>query len=1178
MCGWRSLQHEAFEDAGIPASKYQKSETGVYVGLMNHDYALMQDGTVMNNFSSPGSASSIASNRISFAFDLRGPSLTIDTACSSSLVGAHFAAASLRSGETDMAVVGGVNIIASPVVNIALCRIGMLSPDGRCKAFDASGDGYGRGEGAGVVILKRLSDAVRDGDQVYCTILGSSVNSDGRGSTPITAPNQAQQERMLRRAYKMAGVRPCDVQYMEAHGTGTLRGDPIEAGALGAVLSDGRPAGVPLAMGSVKTNIGHVEAGAGVAGLIKVCLSMRHNKVPPSLHFKNPNPLIDFDKLNMRVVTQLEPWPAQPGRPKLAGVNSFGFGGTNSHAVLSSPPAACDRAAPWGQRDSHSNVVYALPVSAYTRDALSTMAQTYAQAVRTTPGRVEDVCYTATYRRSRHKFRAVALGATHEQLAAALDEFAATGTSSSTCITGAAAAEPRVAFAFSGSGTAWPRMGAELMATHAAFRDSLRRMDERLQRLAGWSVIAELSRPKAESRLGDLRVCQVCIYSVQVALVDLLRSWGVQPVAVVGHSVGEVAASVTAGLMTVDQGLALVQRLGHFAHDVEGGGYMVTATTSQDIAAEAIAELSDQVGIAAVNDGNNVTLAGFTAGLDTVVARLAARGVNTARVALGAPFHTVGVEQHRQRYLREFADLPALTAATAAAAAAEGRPRMYSTCRVGAVVPGAADAAPGAASLSLDVGYWWDNARTTVMFAPVVTAATAEQGVTAWVEIGPTATLAVSLTALAKKAKAWVVPTMRTMNGVSSVAQAAASLFASGVGVDWGSMYEGRACRVVDLPLYPWNHSTEYWMESRHHYCMRRGMGLAVPLLGLFYPLGVPDHSVVFEADISTETLPLLADHVYQKSLLLPATMYMEVCLALGRKLYGDGVEFSLHGLDLPQAMWFAPDETREVRVTAVLRGAAGSGDATTGGHEDGEESKGHVAAGDQAYQEVEDRVYDVTVSSRRKKAGSDDSQGAVTVHSSCVLRAGSMSGHTDIETVEFGEVVDMKDRGEVISKDQWYQNFAAVGFDFGPRFQNIKQAFKAIPLAMGEITVGDLIRGSMGEFAYHPGILDAAGQVLDATVSSESSIPVNIGRVTPHKHLDITSVDTLYSYARMTRRTEGEGGKKYVLGDVFLFTPDGELLLTLADFSCQVLDPTQSVSKVNAAEDSVYNIEYVWL
>lgn len=1076
-----------------------------------------------------------------------------------------------------MGVVGGVNVMASPTVNIALSRIGMLSPDGRCKAFDASGDGYGRGEGAGIVILKRLSDAIRDGDQVYCTILGTSVNSDGRGSVPITAPNQGQQERMLRRAYAMAGVRPSDVQYMEAHGTGTLRGDPIEAGALGAVLSDGRPAAQTLAVGSVKTNIGHVEAGAGVAGLIKVCLSMRHAKVPPSLHFKNPNPLIDFQKLNMRVVTNLEPWPAAPGQRKLAGCNSFGFGGTNSHAVLSSPPIECDRGQPWSQpRETRVPAggvapVYAVPVSGYTNDALLTMANMYANTLRTTPARVVDVAYSAATRRSRHKYRAVALGSTHEELAAALEEFATTGASTGSCITGHAATEPRVAFAFSGSGTAWPRMGADLMRAHPVFAACVREVDTVLQRHSGWSVEAELQRPKAESRMGDLRCVQVCIFAMQMALVRLLRSWNVQPVAVVGHSVGEVATAVTAGLLSLEDGVQLVLRLGHFAHSVEGDGYMVTAATSVATATAAIGELSNQVGVAAVNDENNVTLAGFTTGLDTVVARLAAQGVNTVRVALGAPFHTVGVEQFRDRYFAQFGNLPTLTAAAAAAAGTSGLPRMYSTCRPGAVVPGSASAgsAAGAPQLSLDCAYWWDNARQTVQFADVVKAVTAEQGITAWVEIGPSASLAVSLSALAKSSKSWVVPTVRAVNPVGSVAQAAASLFASGVEVSWASQFEGQRCRMAPLPLYPWNHSVSYWLEGRNHYCHRTGQGVPRPLLDIFWPLAVSDDSTVYEADVSTDTLPLLADHVYQKSLLLPATMYMELCMALGKQLYGDD-EFSVHSLDLPSAMWFAADETREVRVSAVLRVDEGAGAG-------GEESKGqpgnYESKADAEEDDVDARVFDVTVTSRRKKPGSDDSQGAVTVHSTAVLRAAPLSSHTDTVPVGFSEVQSLRESGEVIDKEQWYKNFAAVGFDFGPRFQNITQAWKSIPLAVGELSVGDLIKGGMRDFVFHPGILDAAGQVLDATVAAESSIPVNIGRISAHAPLDVTKHSKLYSYARMTGRTEDDKGKKFVLGDVFMFSEDGELLLTLAEFSCQVLDPNQGVSNVNSADDSVYNI-----
>ena len=453
---------EALQDAGQVPERLAGTPTGVFVGIATNDYGRLQwnDLARIDAYAGTGNALSIAANRISYLFDFRGPSIALDTACSSSLVAVHLACCSLRSGESTLALAGGANLILSPAIAINFTKAGAMAPDGRCKAFDARANGYVRSEGAGVVVLKPLSKALADGDPIYAVIRGSAVNQDGR-SNGLMAPNPLAQEAVLREAYRQAGVSPGEVQYVEAHGTGTLLGDPIEAQALGTVLRAERPPERPCALGSVKTNLGHLEAAAGIAGLIKVALALRHREIPPSLHFEEPNPHIPFHDVPLRVQTALGPWPTESG-PALAGVSSFGFGGTNAHVVLqAAPPAIVE------MPDAERKVgTYLLPLSARHPEALQSLARAYRDFLAT-PGSASslpDVCYTASVRLAHHDHRLAMTGGSPAQLVESLEAFlrgeARPGLSSGRKLS---SRRRRLVFVFPGQGSQWFGMGRRLL-------------------------------------------------------------------------------------------------------------------------------------------------------------------------------------------------------------------------------------------------------------------------------------------------------------------------------------------------------------------------------------------------------------------------------------------------------------------------------------------------------------------------------------------------------------------------------------------------------------------------------------------------------------------------------------------------------------------------------------------
>ncbi|MDR3637904.1 MAG: AMP-binding protein, partial [Isosphaeraceae bacterium] len=548
---------EALEDAGQVPERLAGTPVGIFVGISTHDYDRLpwdaQDAG--DAYLLTGNAASIAANRLSYAFDFRGPSLALDTACSSSLVAVQLACQSLRAGESALALAGGVNLMLAPDVSAQFARAGFLAPDGRCKTFDAAADGYVRGEGCGVVVLKPLSRALADGDNIYALIRGGAVNQDGR-TNGLTAPSQRAQDAVLREAYRRAGVAPGAVSLVEAHGTGTLLGDPIEANALAAVLAEGRKDGRLAALGSVKTNIGHLEAAAGVAGLIKAALALRHGQVPPSLNYRQPNPHIPFASAPFFVPPEAVPLPVGQG-PVYAGVSSFGFGGTNAHLVLESAARLGDEfgtqriqgAAPTPSGETRGSTSRAherpflLPISARSETAIQDAARSHRTLLASSDS-WNDIAYSLGSRRGQHDHRLAVVAADAGEAVERLDAFlrgepVAGGARGRRLASG----RPRIAFVFTGQGALWPGAGRALLEHEPVFRRTLEACDHVVVRHAGWSLLSELNATESSSRLMETEYAQPTLFALQAGLTALWKSWGVTPEAVVGHSLGEIAAA-----------------------------------------------------------------------------------------------------------------------------------------------------------------------------------------------------------------------------------------------------------------------------------------------------------------------------------------------------------------------------------------------------------------------------------------------------------------------------------------------------------------------------------------------------------------------------------------------------------------------------------------------------------
>ena len=779
---------EAIEHAGVAPTELAGSRTGVFVGITVNDYLQLMAATghasSIDQYAHHGNVLNAAAGRLSFALGLQGPSLAVDTACSSSLVAAHLACQSLRARDCDLALVGGVNLILSPVTSVRLARGRMLARDGRCKTFDAAADGYARGEGCGVIVLKRLSAAVADGDRVLAVIRGSAVNQDGRTSA-LTVPNGLAQRAVIRDALRNAGVEPADVGYLEAHGTGTELGDPIEMDALADVL--GAPRREPLRVGSVKTNIGHLESASGIAGLIKVVLSLQRGAIPAHLNFHTPSPHIAWSELPVVIPTALEPWPAATTR--LAGISSFGASGTNAHMLVEQAPAA-DDAVPAG-----ADGFQVLPLSADTEAGLGELGDRYARFFDANADvAIGDACCTASIGRGHFTHRAALIGVGPKDLREGAASLAA-GSASPSVLRGSVNRDQtaKIAFLFTGQGSQYAGMGRELFDAEPIFRAALEECDRALAPHLDVPLLALLHGPAGEpNRLDRTAYTQPALFALEYALARMLKSWGVEPTVVVGHSIGEFAAACVAGALSLADAASLVAARGRLMQALPEGGAMVAITATEDRVRRSLARYSDRAAIAAVNAPDQLVLSGDRAALDALLDAAAVPDDDRRWLQVSHAFHSPLMAPMLDAFER------------AASSVASSTPRVAFVSNVTGRL----------SSTALDAEYWVRHARSPVRFADGVKAA-AELGCSVFVEIGPTPTLlSLAQRSVNPERIAWTPTLRRGKSDREQIARLLGSLYVAGARLDWRTIHAHRLPRRVALPTYPFARE-RYWFESR---------------------------------------------------------------------------------------------------------------------------------------------------------------------------------------------------------------------------------------------------------------------------------------------------------------------------------------------------------------------------
>jgi acyl transferase domain-containing protein len=870
---------EALEDAGIPFDSLAGSNTGVFIGAFTLDHKLTQMGKMNRQFigthTAIGSTMTILSNRISYVLDLRGPSMSLDTACSSSLVAVHLACQGIWRGECDLALAGGVNVMLRPEYPMAMCKGGFLAPDGRSKSFDSRANGYGRGEGAGIVVLKRLSEALRDGDSIYALIRGTGVNQDGR-TNGITVPNPDSQARLIQRVCTQYKIDPHDIRYVEAHGTGTPVGDPLEAKALGTALGH-REEHDPCLLGSVKATIGHLEAAAGVAAIIKTALCLSHRQVPPQANLETPNPEIPFEALGLKLPRQLE--ELAPGAEEVcAGVNSFGYGGTNAHVVLQNAPCVVRARAQEGGPDT----VYCLPLSARSEHALVDLAKSWLERFGETPDvRLSDLAYSASCRRGHHDHRLAVIGSSWEELRGQLQAFAGEGVGEwSASGKRSDGSGQRPVFVYTGMGPQWWAMGQELYQHEAVYRAAVEECDATFRNIAGWSILEEMLKTEQNSRIADTTVAQPANFLIQVGLTAMWRSHGVEPGAIIGHSVGEVTAAYVAGVLTLEEALLVSYHRSRIQKKAAGAGKMLAVSMSQEQCTNLLKEMKGEVSIAAINSPTAVTLAGDALALQAIQEHLEQRGEAGRFLQVEVPYHSPFMEPLKPEVRSVLARLQPKVPTIL----------LYSTVTGDAVT-----------GVLYDAEYWCDNIREPVFFAEGI-ASLLRDGHRMFLEVGPHPVLSTSIKECCRhrSIEAQTVASLRRQKAERRTFQLAlAQLYVAGCAIDWRRQYAVDA-RYVKLPMYPWQREV-YWSENSESRADRIGEGIH-PLLDR----RVANPRPMWEAAVNEHVLPYLNDHQVDGLVVMPGAAYVEAGLAAFRQVTGDTrcalVQLQFHQALMPNA------------------------------------------------------------------------------------------------------------------------------------------------------------------------------------------------------------------------------------------------------------------------------------
>ncbi|XXZ16827.1 SDR family NAD(P)-dependent oxidoreductase [Sorangium sp. So ce315] len=1085
---------EALERAGIVPSTLRESNTGVFVGLMGSDYASLGGGGLerLDGYVGTGSAGSVVSGRLSYTLGLQGPSITVDTACSSSLVALHLGCQALRDGECDMALVGGVSLILTPTLFVEFSRLRGLSADGRCKSFSADADGVGWAEGCGVLVLERLSDARRKGHRVLALVRGTAVNQDGR-SQGLTAPNGPSQERLLQRALAGSGLSPADIDYVEAHGTGTTLGDPIEAGSLAAVFGTERSPEQPLYLGSVKSNLGHAQAAAGVAGVMKVVLALQHELLPRTLHAERPSPHVAWSGSGLSLLVEPRAWPRGP-RPRRAGVSSFGISGTNAHVVLEEAPAEPDVPA---VETSPSLLLLSGRTEAALRAQAERLSAHLAQHAELALG---DVAYSLATTRTHFEQRAAVVAPDRAGLLEALGAVAQ-GKPGAGIARGEARAGGKVVFIFPGQGSQWAGMGRALLETSEVFRQQMAACERALSPHVDWSLGAVVRGEPGAPSLERVDVVQPALFAMMVSLAGLWRSLGVVPDVVVGHSQGEIAAACVAGALTLEDGAKVVAVRSRALRRLSGRGAMAAVELAAAELSERLVRWGERLSVAALNGPRSTVVSGEPEAVDELLRELEEAGVFGRKVRVDIASHSAQMAGLREELTAQLQGLS---------------PRASAMGQLSTVTLGRLWGA------ELDAGYWYRNLREPVRFAEAVEALVSA-GHRFFVEVSPHPVLAMAVEGALQGAgqPGAVVGSLRRDEGeMARLLLSLGELHSSGLPIDWSRLFPRG--RLVDLPTYAFQRE-RHWREAPPLAAAQGSAGYRAqaegghPLLGPSFRMSAPAGVVFWERALSLAALPWLSDHRVEAACLFPAAGYIEMGLAAAREVAFDR-QLALEDIALKRALVLGAEGSVRVQVTLADEGG-GAFLVRIAQALDGALDAAH------AWQEL--------VSARATLELREAPEGARGLEEAQARCAHELA---------VGEL---------------YEALSQRGLRYGPAFRGIEQLFRASDggaVALARVRLPDAA-GDAGPFAVHPALLDACFQVMSAAAAGAGRdvdgpmVPVHIDRVSLLRPAPPGALWCLVTVA------ERPGGAAGAVADMTLWDEAGALLGRIAGLTVAPLE-----------------------
>ena len=1110
---------EAFEDAGISADDVSGSATGVFVGIGSTDYSKLPNQfdnylEYIDPYMGTGNALSIAANRLSYIMDLRGPSVAVDTACSSALVATHLATQSLRAGECDAAVVGGVNAVLTPEVLIAFSKARMLSMTGECRPFDASANGYVRGEGCGVILLKRLTDAMRDGDRVLGVIRGTAVNQDGRTSG-ITAPNSLSQVDCIRSAWSAGGIDSNAISYIEAHGTGTPLGDPIEFQSLAKLFPKRNDKDRPVHVTSVKANIGHTETCSGIAGLIKVLLMMRNGKVPGQTGFEELNPNIQLAGTRLQIPKTTLDWQTEGNL--VAGVSSFGFGGTNSHVVVESATAAAEPRAKT-QQPAEERSHHVLAISAKTAESLSEVAKRMAQRLESVDEiRLGDFCYSANTGRAKFNHRAAVVAGDKSTMLTALAALQE-GKRNPKVKSGDVriATKPKVAFMFSGQGSQYKDMGRALYEKHPVFRRELDRCAAILKEFRDKPLMDVIF---ADDALNETAYTQPALFSLEYSLARLWQSWGIQPGVLIGHSVGEYVAACIAGVFSLDDGLRLIAKRAELMQQLPQDGAMAVIFAARDKVETAIANYGEQVAIATANGPENNVISGKTELVDEVIAVFEKQGIGTQRLKVSHAFHSPLMDP----MLDEFESY--------AAGIAFSRPTIPIVAnRTGTIIE----------SAEFDAAYWRDHIRNCVEFARSMEAIQ-EAGVHAFVEIGPSASLlGMGRRCIPDYEAAWLPSLRKGRDEWATILTSVSEIFVLGSHFNWSAFDQPWHRQRLDLPHYPFERSPFWVVDTEKNQIRSGGRGPSLhPMLGTNFPTA--HESSLYEGRLSGDNPKFLRDHQVQGSIVVPAAGYIEQGLAMARLEFGEG----MHGLEnvaIQSAMFLPVEGFRLIQTTASPEMGGRSTFDT------------YSVSGD-----------------------TQDANPKWQLHASGTLMHQDALSKIATPSAINLDAVKARVTGST-TREEFYDFMAARNLVYGSTFQVLGNVHRTPNESLAEIELVDRVRERLHEFHVHPCLGDALMQCVAGTVPPESDgslspytyVPMQVKRI--RKLGDFS--DKMYAYAVRISNDE-RPSPETVVSSVYLTNERGEVIVEFESVTIQRVGKANGSTEIQDPADWLFHVEW---